>query len=263
MGLPCFKILDCWFVHFPVEEYLREELTQEEWERAFHKPVRPKVQSLMDLIEQAKKQKTPKTAGLVLAAGSSTRMGSPKQLLEIRDHSLLDHVLNEALKSDLDLIVLVLGYRASEIRKRIEEGPENNRRKIVENVDWEKGISSSIKAGLAEVQEEYDHCMIILADMPYISANTVDQLLHEYLSSGLPLGAVKTGGRRSLPVIFSRVLYNDLNRLEGDIGARDLFLKYQDNACLVEPNDYNDMDIDTPEDYARFMKSFDKNTKDA
>lgn len=263
MGLPCFKILDCWFEHFPVEEYLRQELTQEEWERAFHRPVIPKVRSLMELIEQAKKRTKPKTAGLVLAAGSSTRMGSPKQLLDVGNQSLLDHVLDEALKSDLDLVVLVLGYKAREIRKKLEAGPENNRMKIVENVDWNKGISSSIKTGLAEVQGEYDHCMIILADMPYISAKAVNLLLYEYLSSGLPLGAVKTKGRRSLPVIFSREFYEDLNRLEGDRGARELFVEYRDRVYLVEPDDYNDMDLDTPEDYARFTKSFNKNTRES
>ena len=255
MGQPCFKTLDCWFEHFPVEDYLREKLTPVEWERAFHKPVRPKVQSLMDLIEQAKKEKKPRSAGLVLAAGSSTRMGSPKQLLNVGGHNLLDHVLKEALNSDLDLVVLVLGYKAGEIRKGLEADPENKKLKIVENDEWEKGISSSIRTGLAEVQDEYDHCMIILADMPHLSTSAVNHLLREYLSSGSPLGAIKAGHRRSLPVIFSRVLFNELNQLEGDIGARDLFVKHQDNVCLVEQDDYNDMDIDTPEDYVHFIKS--------
>jgi molybdenum cofactor cytidylyltransferase len=256
-GLPCFKTLDCWFEHFPVEEHLREDLTPEEWERAFHRPVRPKVQSLLELIEQAKKEKRPRTAGLILAAGSSTRMGTLKQLLDLGNHTLLDHVLSEALNSDLDRIVLVLGYQAQEIRKRLKAEPENNRLLIVENDRWNEGMSSSIKAGLAEVQEEYDHCMIILADMPHISANVVNQLLREYLLSGSPLGAIKAGDRRSLPAVFSRDLYNDLKQLEGDIGARELFLKYQDEVCMVEPEGYNAMDIDTPEDYSEFLKSLD------
>jgi len=55
MGLPCFKVLDCWFEHFLVEEYLREELEPEDWDRLYRKPAKLKVQSLMDLIEQAKK----------------------------------------------------------------------------------------------------------------------------------------------------------------------------------------------------------------
>ena len=242
---------------------MRGELTREEWERAFQLSVRPKVLSLMELIEQAKKEKKPKIAGLILAAGSSTRMGSPKQLLDVGNRSLLEHVLKEALKSDLDLVVLVLGYKAREIRKGLEVDPKNNRIKIVENPGWNQGISSSIKAGLAEIQEKYDHCMIILGDMPCISAKAVNQLLHEYLASGLPLGAVKTEGRRSLPVVFSREFYEDLNRLEGDIGARELFSENLDRACLVEPDGYSDVDLDTPEDYDRFTKSFNKNTRES
>lgn len=55
-GLPCFKALDCWFEYFPVEEYLREELTEDEWARVFKKPARTKVQSLLEIIEEAKKR---------------------------------------------------------------------------------------------------------------------------------------------------------------------------------------------------------------
>jgi hypothetical protein len=89
MGSPCFKILDCWFNHFPVEEYLREDLGPEEWNGLIEKPPRSKVLSLMELIEQAKEAGKGRAAGIILAAGSSTRMGEPKQLLKIGDIGLL------------------------------------------------------------------------------------------------------------------------------------------------------------------------------
>jgi molybdenum cofactor cytidylyltransferase len=258
MGSPCFKILDCWFNHFPVEEYLRQDLDPEEWNRLFENPPRSKVLSLMELIEQAKEARKRKAAGVILAAGSSTRMGEPKQLLKIGDIGLLDHVLGEALKSKLDLIVLVLGHRAGEIRKGLTTDLNNRRLKIVENSEWSDGISSSIIAGLSEVEDSFDHCMVILADMPYITTGLIDHLLHQYLSSGLALGAIKKGDRRSLPAIFGRSLYNELHQLRGDVGARNLFLKYPNRICLVEPEgEYRDMDIDTPEDYAAFVRSLD------
>ena len=185
-------------------------------------------------------------------------MGSPKQLLKWGEKNLLDHVLAEALNSDLDIVVLVLGYRTEEIKRELKTDLHNRRLKIVENILWEKGISSSIIAGLSEVEDGYDHCMVILADMPHITAGLIDNLLHQYINSGLSLGAIKKGQRRSLPVIFGRSLFHELHNLEGDVGARNLFSKYANDVCLVEPEEqYNDIDIDTPKDYDEFRKSLD------
>ncbi len=259
MGLPCFKTLDCWFQHFSVEEYLRNEMKPEEWERVFARQGISKVQSLIGLIEEAKKKKKGLTAGLILAAGSSTRMGSPKQLLDRKGNTLLDHVLGEALKSELAHVVLVLGYRAEEIKRGLKTDLNHPKLKTIVNRKWEDGMSTSIIAGLSEVQKGYDHCMVLLADMPNISATLINRLIHDYLSSGLTLGAIKKGEIRSLPAIFGRALYEELHQLKGDVGARDLFIKYKNNVCLVEPGvEYNDLDIDTPEDYADFMRSLDE-----
>ena len=94
--------------------------------------------------------------------------------------------------------------------------------------------------------------MVILADMPRITSNLINLLLRQYLASGLPLGAIKIKERRSHPVIIGRRFYDELHRLQGDVGARDLFMKYPDQVCLVEPEeDYDDEDIDTMEDYQR------------
>jgi len=196
-----------------------------------------------------------KVAGLVLAAGTSTRMGRPKQLLPVEGMSLLDRVLVEALNSELTLVALVLGYKAQEIKEGLKTQIHHPKLKIIENRDYRDGISSSIITGLSEVEDEYDHCMIILADMPHITANIINRLLHEYLASRLPLGSIKTENRRSHPVIFGRKLYPEIHQLKGDLGARDLFIKYRDQVCLVEPEeDYKDMDIDTLDDYLEFIK---------
>ena len=184
MGRPCFKILDCWFEHFPVEEFLREDLGPEELDRLSDRPQGSKVQSLMELIEEAKNKKKQRAAGVILAAGSSTRMGSAKQLLKLGGKTLIERTLTEALKSDLDLVVLVIGYMADEIKGNIGVDPNEKKLKIIQNGNWKEGISSSIKTGLSEIESEYDHCMIILADMPFITSNLINRLIHEYLSSG-------------------------------------------------------------------------------
>jgi len=208
----------------------------------------------MPVIKKAKKADP--VAGLVLAAGASSRMGIPKQLLPAGDTLLLERVLAQALRSKLDLVVLVLGFKAHEIRGKIRSGSLQSNLKIVENTDYKLGISSSIIAGLSHVEKNYAHVMILLGDMPYITSGVINRLVSGYLESGLPLGALKVRRKRSHPVIIGRPFFPALHRLTGDQGARDLFVSHKDQVCLVDPGeDYDDMDIDTYEDYLKFKKT--------
>ena len=193
-----------------------------------------------------------RVAGLLLAAGASTRMGRPKQLLPFAHGTLVEHSLQEALKSDLDKIILVLGHKAGEIKRVLCDTLENPKLRVIENRQYHQGISSSILAGLSAVEKTHDHVMILLADMPHIHARLINRLIQHYRRSRLQLGAVKMKGRRSLPVIIGRRFYPQLHKLTGDRGARDIFKKYGDQVCLVEPDFfYDDRDIDTPEDYEK------------
>jgi molybdenum cofactor cytidylyltransferase len=208
----------------------------------------------MPVIKKAKKADP--VAGLVLAAGASVRMGTPKQLLPAGDALLLERVLEQTLLSRLDLVVLVLGFRAHEIRGKIRSVSLQSNLKIVENTDFKLGISSSIIAGLSHVEKNYAHVMILLGDMPYITSGVINRLVSGYLASGLPLGALKVRGKRSHPVIIGRPFFPALHRLTGDQGARDLFVSHKDQVCLVDPGeDYDDLDIDTYEDYLKFKKT--------
>lgn len=195
-------------------------------------------------------------AGLVLAAGASTRMGQPKQLLPVDGGTIIERALNEALDSDLDKVVLVLGYHAGRIKKVIKYILINPKLKVVLNREFRRGMSSSIISGLAEIEANYDHVMILLADMPHINSELINLLLNRYLSSSLPLGAITIKGKRSHPVILSSRFFNELNKLKGDVGARSLFRKYSDQVCLVEPEgNYDEKDIDTPDDYNSFIRN--------
>jgi len=208
----------------------------------------------MPVIKKAKKADP--VAGLVLAAGASARMGTPKQLLPAGDALLLERVLAQTLRSELDLVVLVLGFMADEIRERSLSGSLQPNLKIIENTDYTLGISSSILAGLSHVEKDYAHVMILLGDMPHITSGVINRLVSGYLESGLPLGALKVRGKRSHPVIIGRPFFPALHRLTGDRGARDLFISHKDQVCLVDlGEDYDDMDIDTCEDYLEFKKT--------
>ncbi|MBW2064627.1 MAG: nucleotidyltransferase family protein [Deltaproteobacteria bacterium] len=196
-----------------------------------------------------------KVAGLILAAGASTRIGAPKQLLPAGDTCILDLVLKEALDSNLHRVYLVLGYESDRIMARLRTDPHHSKLSIVENPAYKQGMSTSIIAGLSLAETLYGDIMIILADMPFVNREVINRLLHSYLHSGLPLGAVKVGGKRSHPVIVNRVFYGDLHRLKGDVGARGLFRKFPDRVFLLEVDEGPyDMDIDTMEDYEKFRE---------
>ena len=196
-----------------------------------------------------------KIAGLLLAAGASTRMGRPKQLLRVHGETILGRILNEALDSELDKIFLILGYQANEIKRTLGQSLIHGKLQVIENRQYAQGISSSIIAGLSEIEENYEHVMILLADLPHINSILINLLIFGYLASGLPIGAIQVKSKRSHPVIFGKALYRELRKLQGDVGAKSIFEKFSDRVCLVEPGFcYNDMDIDTPEDYAAFQR---------
>jgi molybdenum cofactor cytidylyltransferase len=182
-------------------------------------------------------------------------MGRPKQLMPVRGSGLLDIALREALQSDLDLVNLVLGHHAEEIKEALKTDLRHPKLEITLNNQYRDGISTSIRSGLSEVEVAYDHVMIILADMPRLTSKLINLLLQRYLESSFSLGALQTGTKRTHPVILGRMFYPELRQLRGDVGARNLFLTYPDQVLLVKMGaDYDDRDIDTMEDYLDFIE---------
>ena len=203
-----------------------------------------------------------RAAGIILAAGASNRMGKQKQLLIVHGRTLLGRIIDEALKSNLNKVFLVLGHHAEEIRAALGKILSHPKLEVIENSLYKKGISTSIRAGLSKAEKDHDHVMILLADMPHINAGLINLLLQRFLESRLPLGAVSIKQKRSHPVIFNRKLYHELHQLNGDVGAKDLFLRYSGQVCLVEPEEfYDDRDIDTLKDYIRYQDSLKNNVR--
>jgi molybdenum cofactor cytidylyltransferase len=190
------------------------------------------------------------TAGLVLAAGSSRRMGSPKQLLVIDGKPLLELVVAHANASKLEHVVVVLGAAADEIRSRVDLG----RATVLLNPDHATGMASSLRAGLASLTAEVDRVVVILGDQPDVDAALLDRLLELQETSGLPAAALSFNGLLHPPVVLERELWGDLMALEGDVGCRavirarpELVAKLRVETDLTHP-----VDIDTPADYKRF-----------
>lgn len=194
-------------------------------------------------------------AGVVLAAGESRRMGGGKQLLPVEGGTLLGRVLEACLDSGLDEVVLVLGHRSDRVRAALGHLLGHPKLRIVVNPRYREGMSTSLAAGLRAVEERFDRIMVILGDMPHVTAETVDRLRRAVSASGRPLGALTFRGRRSHPVVIGRAHYGAIHGLEGDRGARDLFRDHPEAVCLVEADAaYHPSDIDTRADYERFLE---------
>ena len=203
-----------------------------------------------------------KVAGVLLAAGASNRMGTLKQLLPVAGVTLVERALTTALKSRLDRLVLVLGHRAPEIEAALGGVTRDPKLTVVHNRRYREGISSSLVAGIREIDHSHDHGMILLADMPFIDHDVINLLIEGYLEAELPMGAIKIGERAAHPVVFRRDLFVELKTLTGDVGARSLLKKYNDRVCLITPGaGYDGRDIDNREDYRNFQTDLKERNK--
>jgi molybdenum cofactor cytidylyltransferase len=193
------------------------------------------------------------SAGVVLAAGASSRMGSMKQLADIRGVPLLQHVVAASNASRLDQVVVVLGSDADRIRGSVDLG----RARVVVNLRFAEGMSTSVRAGFASLGPEVDRAVVILADQPDVDATLIDHLLDTQAASGLPAAALDFEGLLHPPVVLARELWARLDELSGDMGCRQLIRGDPGQvARLSAPRPLNHpVDIDTPEDLKRYRGS--------
>jgi molybdenum cofactor cytidylyltransferase len=191
------------------------------------------------------------SAGVVLAAGASRRMGQAKQLLAVAGRPLLEGVVASACASRLEEVLVVLGARADEILAAVDLG----RARALRNPDYAAGMSTSLRAGMAALGPEVDRAVVILGDQPAISAELLDELLDLQERSGLPAAALSFGGLLHPPVVLRRELWGDLSSLEGDVGCRAVIRTRPElvAALPVEGDLRHPVDVDTPEDYARLV----------
>lgn len=191
------------------------------------------------------------SAGLILAAGGSSRMGTPKQLLAVRGRPLLEQVVAQAGASRLDEVVVVLGGSAERISAEVEMG----RARVVVNPDYASGMASSLRVGLAALGPEIERAVVILGDQPDVSAAVLDELLDLQTAEQLPAAALSFGGLLHPPVVLDRHLWPELSSLEGDVGCRALIRSRPElvAALPVSEDCRHPVDIDTPEDYHRLL----------
>jgi molybdenum cofactor cytidylyltransferase len=187
----------------------------------------------------------PKIAGIILAAGESSRLGTPKQLLLWRGEPLIKHVVRLAIKSQLKPVIVVTGYQWLEIGMAL-----NGLGKIIiaGNADWSKGQSTSIRYGISFLDKDVDACVFFMSDQPHIPLRLVKKITKKYIHDRATIVAPRVGEKRGNPVLFDRITFKELKKLEGNEGGRKLFDQY--HVEYVEWKDASILiDVDTMDDY--------------
>ena len=190
-----------------------------------------------------------KTAGVILAAGMSQRFGQPKQLLKLKNKYLLAWVLDAALASRLDMVVLVVGHEHQNILKALGSETNRPRLRVVVNHRYQEGQSKSLQAGLSEIQRQFSSVMFLLGDQPMLKSATIDHMLDIFWHSEKDICVPIWKEKRGNPTIFSRAMYCNLMAVEGDIGARGVIRANPERILSVEVDDpLCFVDIDSQQD---------------
>ena len=188
---------------------------------------------------------------VVLAAGKSTRMGEPKQLLPWNGRPLLEHTLANLRNIKLNEIVVVLGCGADAVRKRVDL----DHLKVVENKNYEQGMGNSLGVGVSALAEATDAVLIALADQPFVRSETYEQLIDQYRQSDAQIVIPTYRGFRGNPVLLDRSVFPEVMALNGDVGCRAIFGDHSDGITKVAVDDVGILlDIDTKDDFAKLRK---------
>jgi molybdenum cofactor cytidylyltransferase len=186
-------------------------------------------------------------AAIVLAAGASRRLGVPKQLLMLAGETMIERVIRLANESGATPVIVVLGAHHELIREAVRSG---NSTPVI-NSAWEQGISTSIQAGLAAVEDSAPQAtgaLVLACDQPRLSAGHLCELLELFNAQAAPaIVASAYNGVHGVPAIFPREVFSELRALSGDKGARTLLM--QPPCPLVAlPFPGGEIDIDLPAD---------------
>ena len=187
-----------------------------------------------------------KIAGIILAAGSSSRMGKPKQLLPFGKTTLLGQVIHNARQSILYEIIVVLGHGADKIQQRLDLSGT----RTILNPAYPTGQSASLKAGLEAVSDPCQGIIFLLGDQPLVRADIINHLVFRFADFPDKIIIPCFEGQRGNPVILPRSLFPHISSLSGDKGARALFDRFKHLILRVPVADPAIlMDVDTPADY--------------
>ncbi|RYU97285.1 nucleotidyltransferase family protein [Emticicia agri] len=200
---------------------------------------------------------------VILAAGASSRMGVPKQLLHIDGLSLIKRMTEMAMDTPCYPVVVVLGANRQLIRKELERMPIT----IIDNPQWENGMSSSLKMGLVGSYmtfKELEAVIFLTVDMPLVSVELIQKMIEkaeivaEDRKESPDIVACKYNGQIGIPVLFKRKMFNQLLELKGDNGAKKVILANKEHTATIDFPE-GKIDLDTMEEYRKFLSNYNQN----
>ena len=186
---------------------------------------------------------------MILAAGSSSRMGSPKQMLRFQGISLLRRAALAALEAGCSPVIVVTGAFADQSRRELGGLPVQE----VVNESWETGMASSVRAGVAalcETAPDATALLLLLCDQPHVTAGVISRLIDAHHATGSAIVASAYQESSGVPALFGRELFPELLQLEGRGGAKQVIGRHAAEAQIL-PFEAGGVDVDTPEDYRR------------
>ncbi len=187
---------------------------------------------------------------VILAAGSSSRMKQPKMLMEFNGTIFIQHIIQTAKQLPDTTIAVVTGCYHDLLQPILMNEPVD----IVYNDNWEKGMGSSISAGITRLnQSSISNCFVLVCDQPYITATLLKEMLQQKELTGKGIVACSYQDTFGTPVLFDQRYFNLLMQLDGPTGAKKMVQQFLDDTVMVDFPE-GAVDIDTPEDY-RVLKS--------
>ena len=188
-------------------------------------------------------------AGILLAAGTSSRMGKNKMLFELNGESVLRGAVRRALAGGLSPLVVVLGHESDKAYKEIEDLPCQ----WALNPLYEEGINTSLKSGILTVKHEprVAGAMVLLADMPFVTPEMIAAMIDRYRKSEAPLVISDYEGVNAPPMLYDRSLFNELLMMTGEGCGRQVVKRHKEEAEVLSWPATALADIDVPEDYER------------
>jgi len=184
---------------------------------------------------------------IILAAGQSSRLGTPKQLLKYQNKTLLQHAIDTAKQSKLRSIVVILGSNANNILKETDTSGIH----VVINDDWQTGMASTIRCGIQLVQKlnsDVDGAILMVCDQPFVSSDLLDSLIETQKETGKLIIASQYVDTIGTPAFFQKQFFAELMALEGDSGAKKIIMQ-NNNFLATMPFPKGSIDIDTIDDY--------------
>jgi molybdenum cofactor cytidylyltransferase len=205
---------------------------------------------IVGTLKGAEFQTFERTAGIILAAGESTRFGAPKQLLDWKGKPFVRRAAETALQAGLEPVVVVTGFHAADVESALNGLPVE----IVYNPEYQQGQSTSIRAGVQSLSGKVGAAIFLLADQPQIPVDVIRALVESHgQNMQAILAPLVLEDRRANPVLFDRDTFPDLMQLTGDVGGRGIFDKHR-VEYLPWHDDILLFDVDKPEDYQRLQE---------